>query len=144
LETPEGLVAVSAMEIRRSDPSPPSGVVMLFLRFLRTAGTSGGREDALPASGSSWLGERDRGSAATFVQPESATRVSSYARIRDLDGRPIATFAISAPREIYSLGRRMALTLLGSNALLIAAFGIAVAVLMIRLQRSLAAKHTTE
>ena len=158
VRTSEGLAAVSAIEIARSDLSRATGAVMLFARFIRRdvveriqktselpatlLPLSGGGSGAptLPAPVASWLrsGPAD-GATSVFVPDE--TTIHSYALVSDLQGRPVALFHTQSARSIYGLGHRITWQLLSAIVGLFLVSGAAFVVMILRLRRSLIARQ---
>jgi diguanylate cyclase (GGDEF)-like protein/PAS domain S-box-containing protein len=159
--TAGGLTAVSALEIKRSDRSQPTGAVMLFARYIQeaelqrmratsqlpvsvtylTAGASGMAQ--LPPDVRAWaLGPP--GTSRTLVRADDERTITGYTVVRNLDATPLALFVTRGTRDIYALGSRATWTLLGSLALLFVVFGAAVVWLLLRLQRSFEARQSAE
>jgi diguanylate cyclase (GGDEF)-like protein/PAS domain S-box-containing protein len=160
VNTSAGLTSVSTMEIRRTDRSGATGAVMLFARFIQDAEIERIRQTSqLPvsvdylhagqaASGAPpalrrWIAAPDS-AARTFVLAAGDAQISGYALIRDVDHVPVALFSTPASRDIYSLGYRTTTELLATLVALFIAFGAAVVWLLLRLQRSFAARHSME
>jgi diguanylate cyclase (GGDEF)-like protein/PAS domain S-box-containing protein len=158
--TAGGLTAVSALEIKRSDRSAPTGAVMLFARYIQDAeiqrmhATSqlpvavaylaGAQAElaGLPPDVRDWA--LAPGSGRTLVRVDDEHRITGYTLIRNLDHTPLALFVTPGPREIYALGKRATWSLLGSLAALFIVFGAAVVWLLLRLQRSFEARQSAE
>ena len=153
VDTPHGLAAVAALEVRRTDRSQPTGAVMLFARFIEAAEITRVRDTSqlpvavtylddasksqLPAPVRAWL-DSSR-SSRSFVLPHGKRAISGYAVVRDIDHRPAALLATPATRDILALGLRTTWYMLGSIGALLILFGAAVMSLVVRLQRSFAA-----
>lgn len=153
IQTSDGLAAVSAIEISRSDFSNHTGAVMLFARFIRAqeiqrvhetsrldvtmtglAGATAGNR-SLPGDVKAWL---KKSHMPTFVRVVDRDRIAGYSLLRDIDHQPVAVFATEGPREIFALGSRTTWYLLSSIVALFLAFGaIAVGLVlrMLKLQR---------
>jgi diguanylate cyclase (GGDEF)-like protein/PAS domain S-box-containing protein len=161
VKTSHGLAAFSALEIRRSDQTRATGSTMLFARFIegsdiqRIRDTSqlpvqmipleagAASSGSLPARVRAWVASAD-GSGSTFVLPESEREISGYVLIRGLDRRPIALFRTESARDIFALGYRTTWIMFTGIVVLFIAFGAAVIWLMMRLQRSFAARRSVE
>jgi diguanylate cyclase (GGDEF)-like protein/PAS domain S-box-containing protein len=159
--TAGGLTAVSALEIKRSDRSGPTGAVMLFARYIQEAEIQRMRATSqlpvsvtylragqdgmarLPADVRVWaLGPAD--GSRTLVRAEDEHTITGYTLVRNLDHTPLALFVTPGPRDISALGYRATWTLLGSLAVLFLVFGAAVVWLLLRLQRSFEAQQSAE
>jgi diguanylate cyclase (GGDEF)-like protein/PAS domain S-box-containing protein len=156
-----GLTAVSALEVKRSDLTQPTGAVMLFARYIQEADIArvratsqmpvsliylragpGGME-RLPLPVRDWALNGAR-TARTLVRADDARRITAYTVISSADHTPVALFVTPSPRDIFALGYRATRTLLGTLATLIIAFVAAVAWLLLRLQRSFEAQQSAE
>ncbi len=159
--TPHGLAMLSALEIKRTDRSEPTGAIMLFARFVEDAdikrlqATTGlpvsmidlatdlQAAAALPSALKAWIGFGDN-SAATFVMAEDVAHICGYVLVRDVHHVPVALFTTRSPRDIYGLGYRTTWLMLAGVVALFIAFGAAVLWLVLTLQRSFAARHSME
>jgi diguanylate cyclase (GGDEF)-like protein/PAS domain S-box-containing protein len=155
IQTSDGLMAISVVEIKRSDKSSPTGVHMLFGRLLRAAEIDRIQSViqlpvhilALPAgsipddSGLSaairhWVASAP-GDGPITLQPTSDTEIEGYALLRTIDHRVAALLACRNTRDILALGYRTTWGLLGSIGALVVAFCVAFGILFWRLSRSL-------
>jgi diguanylate cyclase (GGDEF)-like protein/PAS domain S-box-containing protein len=161
VDTPHGLAMISAVEIKRTDRSEPTGATMLFVRLVERSDIErlrvltglpvemidlageGQSAGALPPSVRAWLTARGD-TAPTFVLAEDARHISGYALVRDMNHVPVALFATRFPRDIYGLGYRTTWLMLAGVVALFVAFGGAVLWLVLTLLRSLAARHSME
>jgi diguanylate cyclase (GGDEF)-like protein/PAS domain S-box-containing protein len=159
--TPRGLTAVSALEIKRSDTTQPTGAVMLFARFIHDSDIQRIRETSqlpvtmiplspegplsapLPAAVRQWLKVGYR-AHPIFVHAQDEQNISGYAVVMGRESRPIAVFITQASREIYAVGFRTTWWLMTGIIVLFSGFGAAVIGLMMRLQRSFAARQSVE
>ena len=159
--TAHGLVAVAAQQIRSTNQTQPTGATLLFARFIKdrdiqlvrdtsqlpvTMTYLGGSETAaarLPAPARAWLASGDV-SRPIFAAADTERLITGYAVIRDADERPIALFSTRSARDIYALGRRTTWMMLATIAAMFVCFGAAVIWLLLRLQRSFAAKESVE
>jgi diguanylate cyclase (GGDEF)-like protein/PAS domain S-box-containing protein len=159
--TPRGLTAVATNEIRRSDGSGRTGAHMVFARYIQEADIQRVREtsqlpvamiplaaapsaaEQLPPKVRNWLSLRSHANPV-FVNAESETTISGYAVLAGTDSNPIALFTTQGPREIYAVGSRTTWLMLTGIVVLFVMFGIAVIGLMMRLQRSFAARQSVE
>jgi diguanylate cyclase (GGDEF)-like protein/PAS domain S-box-containing protein len=159
LHTNSGLLAFSAIEVTQSDRSDPTGVVMLFARFvgqgvlarmnqtthlpvsMTLLGASHNNEAAkLSGKLVDWLATAPI-NAETFVIAKDDNHISSHTIARDVAGRPAALFSTQGARDVYSMGRRITLQLVGAIAGLFLVFGGVFTVLIYRLQRSIVARQ---
>lgn len=159
--TPQGLEAVSVLEIKRTDRSGATGARMLFARFIEDAdiqrlrdttqlpvtmtnlGSGPSALAALPAPVKAWINSSDQ-SKSTFVLADDDGHISGYALVRDSKRVPIALFTTRSARDIYGLGYRTTWLMLTGVVAMFIAFGAAVLWLMITLLRSFAARHSME
>jgi diguanylate cyclase (GGDEF)-like protein/PAS domain S-box-containing protein len=161
LRTHAGPVGFSAMEIRRTDLSGPTGAVMLFARYIDADDVERISEtlrmsvhmDALgtaveplstllPSPVRQWI--RGPHSASTMVWNSDRDQTTAYAMARDIDGDPLVLFSSNAPRSIYRLGLHATALMVGSILLLLLVGGSGVVWLALRLQRSFAATDAAE
>jgi diguanylate cyclase (GGDEF)-like protein/PAS domain S-box-containing protein len=153
LGTPRGLLAFSVVEIRRTDKGAPTGAVLIFARYLnegvlqRVRSTSGlptslaavpvGKTiDSLLPNKSQSVTLSTMPGDAIYVSPINSERIDGYATVRDLSGKPVGLFAISAERTIGVLGRRTTWSLMSALIGLVAIASIGIVLLLARLQRS--------
>jgi len=159
--TPRGLTAVAVNEIRRSDGSGRTGAHIVFARYIQEAdiqrvrdtsqlpvtmiplGPDAREQSQLPPKVRKWL---DSGSQTNrvFVDAEDENRISGYAVVAGMDSRPIALFTTQGPRDIYAVGSRTTWLMLTGIVSLFALFGVAMIGLVMRLQRSFAARQSVE
>jgi diguanylate cyclase (GGDEF)-like protein len=148
IQTSEGLVAVSAVEISRSNYSHATGAIMLFARYIQAADIARIQEtshlpvqmlmlaDAAPAKTaipdevSAWARQ---GQASRFVRVSGPRSITGYAVVRDMDRHPVAVFATTGNRDIFALGARTTWYLLGCVVALFIAFGALACGLLLRL-----------
>jgi len=161
MRTSQGLVAFSAVEIRRSNKSEATGAVMFFARFLRAddvvrvgqvsrlpakltlIGEANPANPALPASVQTWLA----GSAGDRALDALATgndSVMGYALVSDVAGAPVAYFSMQQTRDLGRLGRRTTWETMGSLTALLGVSGAALLGMMLRLRRSWADRAALE
>ena len=159
MTTSRGLIAVSAYEIRRSNGSMPTGAYMVFARYIQETDIQRVRNTSqlpvtmvplsaeakvqLPAEVRHWLDFNSR-SNPIFVRADDKQRISGYAVVRGMATHPIALFITRGPREIYAVGSRTTWMMLTGIVALFVAFGAAVIGLVMRLQRSFAARQSVE
>jgi diguanylate cyclase (GGDEF)-like protein/PAS domain S-box-containing protein len=157
VHTPRGMLAFSAIEIRRSDKSAPSGAVMVFARLLRSDEIERVRETsqlparfvwldanpALPNGVRTWL-TAGSSQVLTFVHEDDHEHVTGFAMLRDVARKPVGVLAVTIGREVGLLGRRTTTALLGTIGGLIAVCGAALLILMLNLRRSWAARAMLE
>ena len=159
IDTAEGLAGVSALEIRRSDHSRPSGAHLLFGRYIRLQElqrmrqpgqmtvdllplrATGNARPTLPAAVRNWA--QSAGAPSTRVDSDGGAAVS-YSLIRAVDGQPVALLKTMNTRDISARGQRMTWTLLGSIGALALIFGATLFWLVLRLHRSFKARETAE
>jgi diguanylate cyclase (GGDEF)-like protein/PAS domain S-box-containing protein len=156
--TPRGLTAVAINEIRRSNGSGRTGAHMVFARYIQEADIQRVRETSqlpvtmiplaaqplpLPPTVRKWL---DSGSYSNhvFVDTEDENSISGYAVVVGMDAHPIALFRTRGPREFYAVGSRTTWLMLAGIVVLFVTFGVAIIGLMMRLQRSFAARQSVE
>ena len=155
--TPRGLTAVSVHQISRSDGSGLTGAYLVFARYIQdadiqrvrntsqlpitmiTPGEMGGLQEKVRK----WL-DSDSRANPVFVDAEDEKTIAGYAVVRGTESKPIALFVTRAPREIYAVGSRTTWLMLTGIVILFAAFGVAMIGLMVRLQRSFAARQSVE
>jgi diguanylate cyclase (GGDEF)-like protein len=148
IRTRQGLAAVSAVEISRSDYSSATGATMLFARFMgpedmaRVQETSrlpvemvmlgGYRASAgtLPADVRSWA---MHGQTPDFARTQSRDSITGYALVRDVDKVPVAVFATTGSRDVFALGSRTTWYLLSCIVALFVAFGVLAIGLVLRM-----------
>jgi diguanylate cyclase (GGDEF)-like protein/PAS domain S-box-containing protein len=155
--TTRGLIAVSTHQITRSDGSGLTGAYMVFARYIQESDIQRVRDTSqlpitmipierkgrLPQAVSKWLESGVRANPV-FVLAEDEQTIAGYAVVKGAELQPIALFMIRAPREIYAVGSRTTWLMLTGIVILFAAFGVAVIGLMMRLQRSFAARQSVE
>ncbi len=159
--TSHGLMAVAAQQIRRTNQSEATGATLLFGRVIKDSDIQRVRDSSqlpvamidltgsakaaalLPAPVRAWLAGGDV-SLPTFAAPESDRQITGYAVVRDADEHAIALFSTTSARTIYALGRRTTWMMLGIIAGMFVFFGAAVIWLLLRLQRSFAARQSVE
>jgi len=153
IRTSSGLMAISVMEITRTDRSAPTGALMLAGRLLgaeeiaRIAETSqlplvltmlpdsaNGAGD-LPQAVLQWA--HSANGSPTFAYERGPDVIAGYALIRDFKGAPVALLSTQHRRDIYALGLRTATWLLGSIALALIIFTSVLLGLSLRLRRTL-------
>ena len=155
LHTPQGLLAFSAVEIRRSDRSAPSGAVMFFGRFFETDEIHRINETSqlpgellllpdahLPPEIVAWT--QDPQAPPTATRIEDAEHIVGYALLRDLTGQPAAVLKMDNQREIGQLGRYTTELLMGTLAALLLLSGFALVALLWGLQQSWADRVLVE
>jgi diguanylate cyclase (GGDEF)-like protein/PAS domain S-box-containing protein len=160
VNTEHGLAAVSALEIKRTDRTEPTGATMLFARFIEQDDVERVREATqlpitmiylaagvdpvgIPTSVQAWLRSTDI-SSNVLVLPDDEHQITGYALVRTIEHVPVALFATHSAREIYALGRRTTWSMVSGIAALFVSLGAAVTILMLRLRRSFAARHSLE
>ena len=159
--TAHGLIAVAAQQIRRTDQSQPTGATLLFGRFIKDSDIQRVRETSqlpvtltfltgsettntrLPAPVRAWIASGDV-SRPTFAVADTDRLITGYAVVRDAEERPIALFGTRSARDIYALGQRTTWMILATIGAMFVFFGAAVIWLLLRLQRSFAAKESVE
>lgn len=153
IRTSQGLAAVSAIEITRSDRSMATGNTMLFARFIRGAevrrvsetshlpvellflDSSDRTQPVVPTEVSRWIQTNSLSSGDTFVKEVDEDRIDGYALVRDVNDQPVALLHTNSPRDIRALGINTSWYLLSSIVLLFLAFGITVFLLVLRMLR---------
>jgi diguanylate cyclase (GGDEF)-like protein/PAS domain S-box-containing protein len=156
--TPQGLAAVSAIEIRRSDKSSRTGVIMMFARYIKDADIARVRDTshlpvslisladktaALPDSVRKWSATQKSGGKTLVISPSDA-ETTGYALVSAYNETPLAIFSTRAPREILALGHRVTWYMLGAISVLFLAFSSAVFALILRLQKSFAQREAEQ
>src|SRR5262249_25460018 len=156
--TPQGLAAVSAIEIRRSDKSNQTGVVMMFARYIEDADIARVRDTshmpvsltsladktaALPDAVRKWSASQQAGGNTLVLSHDDAVS-TGYALVSAYNGTPLAIFSTTAPREILALGHRTTWYMLGAISVLFLAFSGAVFALILRLQKSFAEREAEQ
>jgi len=155
LRTSLGPMAVSAIEISRTDRSQPTGAIMLAARFVgaeeiaRIGETSQlplsitnlpdlkVRPASLPEAVFNWAAAHDPLST-TMAWVLDRHAIYGYALIRDYEGMPVAVLSTPSPRNIYALGLRTTWWLLGSISTVLILFTSAILLLILRLRRTFA------
>lgn len=161
LRTTAGLVAFSAVEIRRSNKSEPTGAVMFFARFVRADDIKRvgqvsrlpaqltlidgvvPADPGLPASVQAWL-KGSEGEHALDALATGSDSVVGYALVSDVADHPVAYFSMEQPRDLGRLGRRTTWEVMGSLAALLVISGTALLAMMLRLRRSWADRAALE
>jgi diguanylate cyclase (GGDEF)-like protein len=151
--TPHGLLAFSAVEVRRSDKSDATGAVMFFARFLRSdeiervrqtsrlpaqllpIGRPAASHPALPRNVQAWL-RGSSGESQLDAAVSSENSVMGYALVRDVQGQPLAYFTTAHERDVGQLGRRTTWGVMGTLAALLIASACALLAMMLRLRKS--------
>lgn len=152
VETPDGPMAFSMLEIDRSDKSSPTGALLLFVRYFdpdeisRIAQTSqlpvtmtrvAGEElehAGLAGEVRKWLATAD-GPRAFGINTNDEQAIS-YALLRDMHGKPVAVLSAPGIRDIATLGHRTTFMLIGTIALVFAACAVLLTFLVLRLKQS--------
>ena len=160
--TAEGILAVAIFEIRRSDKSAPTGMQMVFGRFIRddviqrVAEASAlkvrnvellhgpdPRATLMPPV-MDWLHDAAR-SAQPFAQPVNDAYIDGYALVHDVEGRPALVLVTRVERGIVALGRRSSTTLVAAIIVLVALSMLAIGAVLLRARQSwrgrIAAEH---
>lgn len=161
MRSSQGLLAFSAVEIRRSDKSGATGAVMFFARFVRAddvqrvgqtsdlpaklmlLGAPSAALPELPATVQHWLAG-SAGESPLAAHLTSADSVTGYALVSDMAGRPVAYFTTQQGRDVGALGRRTTWRLMGTLAALILLSSAALLAMMLRLRRSCAERAAME
>jgi diguanylate cyclase (GGDEF)-like protein len=139
VRTPLGPMGVTATEIARSDGSQPTGAMLSLARVIeadeleRVHETSGlpaslillddatDAAHSVPREVGEWLAA---GGDSVHAHAASAQLITSYAALRDAQGRPLALFAVDAPRDIRAVGMRMTTFVLAGVVALALVFGL--------------------
>ena len=161
VRTPAGLASVAAMEIKRTDRTAPTGAIMLFARLIgrqeiqRIHTTSrlpvsvtyltGGADKlaGFPAAVRDWLAI-PYPSPRTLVLASDEHQITGYTVLRTIDHLPAAFLSTPAARDIFALGSRTTWYFLVGLLALFIVSGAAVAWLLLRLRRTLAAQREVE
>lgn len=161
MRTSQGLIAFSAVEIRRSDKSLATGSVMFFARFVRTddirrvgqisrlpaqltmLGPVESTRSDVPASVQAWLAG-SKGDRSLDASITGADSVVGYALVTDIANRPIAYFSTRQTRDLGRLGRHTTWQVMGALAALIVFSGVALAAMLLRLRQSWADRLALE
>lgn len=156
-----GLLAFSAVEIRRSDKSDATGTVMFFARYLRSddiarvretsqlpadltvIGSPGSGQQDVPDNVQAWL-DGSPGEAALDAGTSGPDNVVGYALINDVDGRPLAYLSTPHERDVGTLGRRTTWELMGTLTALMIISALALLAMMLRLRKSWAEHASLE
>jgi diguanylate cyclase (GGDEF)-like protein len=160
VRTSLGPMAVSDVEITRTDRYNPTGASMVLTRRLGAAEIARiGDTSQLPVSLSllrdlsappvgmnaavfHWA--RDPKAAATMASVIDRNAILSYALIRDFEGTPVAVLSAPLSRDIYTLGLHTTAWLLGSISTVLIVFSAAILVLVLRLQSTFAAQEAAQ
>ena len=161
VSTARGLVAVTSRQIQSTDQTVSSGATLVFARFIKASDIARIAEACqlpvhmtylagqsslpagLPKPVQAWL-TATGGSSETFAVADDDRQITGYAVVRDPQSHPIALFSTAAPRTIYALGRHTAWMILATNAVALFGFGAALIWMILRLQRSFAARAAVE
>lgn len=153
IQTGTGLLAFSAVEIRRSDKTGATGAVMFFARFVRSddiervrrtsrlsaeltlIGASTGADRQLPGTVRAWLAGR-AGEAPLASRFEGSDSAVGYALVSDMAGQPMGYFTTRRERVVGQLGRQTTWQLMSALSALILAAGVGLVLMTLRLQRS--------
>ena len=160
VQTSAGLMAISAIEITRTDHSGPTGAVLLFGRLIgqaeieRVRATSqldftvtalaapGAAASAIPAQARTWATGTTQSNINAW--PRGNDEIDAGALLRDVDHRPVAILITPLSRNAYALGRQVTWGMLGGIAALLGIFVVALLTLLERLRGSLAAFESTQ
>jgi diguanylate cyclase (GGDEF)-like protein/PAS domain S-box-containing protein len=156
--TEHGIAAFSAVEVRRSDMTDPTGVRLFFVRYLdhdamvRARKTSQLRLDLysthessgrLPPDVAQWIDTAPPGQAMTG-RILDAQRAMGYALLRDVEDHPIAVLSVASERTVGALGRRTTGMALGAIATLLLICTVVGIIMALNLRRSTEARATLE
>ncbi|MFO1400148.1 MAG: EAL domain-containing protein [Steroidobacteraceae bacterium] len=161
VSTSEGILAVAVFEIRRSDKSTPTGVLLVFGRFIRddvihrvteasalgvrSVSLQQGRDPSatLTPPVMMWLHDPVR-SAQPLALPVNDGYIDGYGLLRDVDGQPALVLATRVEREIVALGRRSTQTLVAAIIVLVALSMLAIGAVLLRARHSWRARIAVE
>jgi diguanylate cyclase (GGDEF)-like protein len=142
----DGVLAFATVRILRSNHGGPSPGLLMFghyfddevIRHLEETSQSpvklilldqhGAAAAPVEASVAGWLATASaQQHDDTFIQTKNGETLDSYVLLRDVDGRPLATLAISVSHDALQLGRR---TITGVFVALLIGFAVMVGVLL--------------
>jgi diguanylate cyclase (GGDEF)-like protein len=144
VRTSRGLMALSSIQIKRSDRSAATGAYMVAGRELgaaevaRFAETSQLPVSLVPLSDAALPdGTASSPGTSTFARVQDDATIRGYAVLRDFTGVPVALLRTEVPRGVFHLGLRTTLWLMGGGAVILLLFSGLVIGLVLKLRRTL-------